>query len=416
MRLDVLDETKSEPTPIGLAEIDCAITFHQDNLKDGKYIHDSWYDLTLNERQAGKIFLEMTFYPSAPVLPPKVKPQSELVMQSAPASPPSTAVDDIFVGAEHKRSSFFRSSDPGHSPLKSPERSPSPLHDVFSESKKQNRFLKLKSKFKAKESIANLWSSELRLSAHSVTDNQQLSPSLSPIDNLEQLEYDIGAYAPPPPPHSHSGSVSEYLSGYYSSDNGANMPAKAANYSSPNPPLPAKDSPRSPKKAARKPPPSGDLGLDKLKLNNTAVPFSADTFGLDDTDDLPTLVYHMDKPVKSLTYAETDKPHRMNPNEIDPRYYAPTPSEHLAKSYRLQSGHIQAKDVKVDLNTQTTGYLGEGKWAVDKRFSPSVFERIGEDIENKPMVPPKIPQGLTEMEYYVLEKDKYLKDLNGRRS
>ena len=33
----------------------------------------------------------------------------------------------------------------------------------------------------------------------------------------------------------------------------------------------------------------------------------------------------------------------------------------------------------------------------------------------KPEVPPKIPKGLTETEYYILEKEKYLRDLRGNR-
>lgn len=168
-------------------------------------------------------------------------------------------------------------------------------------------------------------------------------------------------------------------------------------------------------KKSRKPPP--DLASAE---ESTSVPFSADTFGLDDDDEpMPTKVFHLGQQVKSLTFTASDGSHQMNSNEIDPQYYAPTPSEHFAKSSVLTSTNLRPQDVKVDLNTDSSGYLGEGTWRVDKgKFSPSVFQRINDEncgMENKPAVPPKIPSGLTEMEYYVLEKDSYLKDINGRR-
>ena len=68
-----MDETKNDPTPIGNVEIDASIIFtNPENNENGKYIYDKWYDLTLNGRRAGMIYLEMTFYPTAPVLPPKI--------------------------------------------------------------------------------------------------------------------------------------------------------------------------------------------------------------------------------------------------------------------------------------------------------------------------------------------------------
>ena len=64
-KIDVLDETKNDPT-IGNVEIDASIIFtNPENNENGKYIYDKWYDLTLNGRRAGMIYLEMTFYPTA---------------------------------------------------------------------------------------------------------------------------------------------------------------------------------------------------------------------------------------------------------------------------------------------------------------------------------------------------------------
>ena len=111
----------------------------------------------------------------------------------------------------------------------------------------------------------------------------------------------------------------------------------------------------------------------------------------------------------------------MNQDEIDPKYYAPTPTEQFNKSQRLHNGNATRDDLKVDLRTSETGYLGNGS------FSPSIFERAvrhnWDDVSdvdynefNKPEVPPKIPKGLSEREYYVLEREKYLNDMNGNRT
>ena len=155
-------------------------------------------------------------------------------------------------------------------------------------------------------------------------------------------------------------------------------------------------------------------------VSNTSIPFSADTIGLDEGEEdgcdgtLPTKVYFLDQQVKSLTFTGREdalKGHQINPDEIDPKYYAPTPNEHFGRAYQP----------RFSANGEQNGYLGDGKWNRDPKFSPSVFDRmplIGDEnfgFENKPHVPPKIPKGLTEQEYYVLEKEKYLKDVNGRR-
>ncbi|KAL6454363.1 hypothetical protein SBY92_003827 [Candida maltosa Xu316] len=132
---------------------------------------------------------------------------------------------------------------------------------------------------------------------------------------------------------------------------------------------------------------------------------------------MPTQVYMLDQRVKSLKLGAV----KINNDEIDPQYYAPTPTEHFNRSQRLQNGGVTKDDLKVDFRTSETGYLGNGN------FSPSVFQRAvkhnwdeSSDIDyndfNKPDVPPKIPQGLTEMEYYLLEKDKYLRDIRGNRA
>lgn len=436
LKLDVLDETKSDPTPVSGTEIDCSQVFQTPaNLQEsGKYILDSWYDLTCNGRQAGTIYLEMTFYPSAPVLPPKLSYSSEAkVLPLAPEEPdfsslaplPENDNDDLFVSGDYKkRSSIFRSSDPGIQPKDD---------SVFvtGEPKKSSRFAKLKSKLRSREPILSMWSDKNPTSS-TVAEHNDLTPNMSPIDNLERLRVDIGGEVspvPPPPPHSDYGSfnLSPVRTPVKSLPSQSPSPNRYYNRSPEKSPSFPDQSRTSPKRTLRKPPPDISENMAGLELsgkkavpysaNTTAIPFSADTIGLDDDDALPTKVFHLGQAVQLLTHDSRLSVVHENPHEIDPRYYAPTPTEKMARSWRLQNGEGRSKDYKVDLNTDTTGYLGEGKWRTD-RFSPSVFQRINDEnggFENKPTVPPKIPQGLSEVEYYVLEKDSYLKDINGRR-
>ncbi|OBA21125.1 hypothetical protein METBIDRAFT_41191 [Metschnikowia bicuspidata var. bicuspidata NRRL YB-4993] len=433
MRLDVLDETKADPTPIGGTDIDCASVFlNPANLQEsGKYILDGWHDLSFKDRYAGKIFLEMTFYPSAPMVPPKLvhsasalkllpeapdgPANDDLLRHLAPAAPtaPGTAAHDVFVSSPPRKQHFFHSAGPEPAP---------PDATVFVEGTrpKTSRLAKLKDKFMAKEPITGLWAHDAkpgpRRRSHG-DSGESLMPAPTPLDNFEELLLEMGIYppteqnsngasarlplssAPPPPPHSASGDVKS-----------PERPANMQTASLPSPP-----------KSRRKPPPGVTDHSPLPFLDTTNIPFSADNFQLDagPSDLLPTKVFHMDRPVKSLTVLDTDREsHPVNPNEIDPRYYAPTPSEHLSSSSNWQNTPKRFEESA----THDSGYLGEGSWSMPKnpkgKFSPSVFQRINLENageENKPPVPPKIPSGLSEKEYYVLDKDKYLKDINGRR-
>lgn len=413
MRLDVLDETKGDPTPVGGTDIDCSSVFLDPaNLHDsGKYIRDAWYDLSCNGRAAGKIYLEMTFYPSAPVLPPKLSRSVSLnkvlppppghadedgFRHLAPAVPqlPPLPSSDVFVTGPVEKKPFFR--------LSAPEPVPAPAHhdddDVFVDGlrPRASRLAKFKSRFMAKEPISTIWTPEAKKAAE-----QDRSPEGLPRESLDRLRQELGVpedtLGPRPPPHSLS---SNHRGGYTIASD-----TPTAVHTSP---------PR--KKAERKPPP-GLVDKPRVVGESTAIPFSAENFGLDDSDVLPTKVFHMDQPVKSLTVNADEDRHAMNPNEIDPRFYAPTPSEHLNKSLRLQSGTARYEESEPSARL---GYLGEGTWRRDEhtRFSPSVFQRVNDENDgpqNKPTVPPKIPSGLSEREYYILEKDNYLRDMNGRR-
>lgn len=557
LKIDILDETKNDPTPIGNTEIDCSVIFHPENKKvesdrSGKqiekFIFDKWYDLTLNGRRAGMLYLEMTFYPSAPVLPPKISlplypeheieapyqahspyqsqspyqsrspyqshtpnhsPNGSIHRNSSPfnasrhsqlsingPAPPqhpqhskqNSVADEVFVSADYnvlnrdRVANFFKNGN--HSPGSASIGNENEVEDfddgqpLKGAKKYTSKLNKLTKKFQNKEPITKLWvgqngSVSPTHGADITGAPGQLSRSISPlsayeIDNLDQLERDVQShyykspvidddyindeieFAPPiPPPH------------LVTDDKRSRSPIQ--NDDKPPPPPSHIYKKKSPQ---RIPPPSSDFSTDfqNLDINHsnntksnhknnstTAIPFSADTIGLGDDDDdyeggadspsLPTKVFFLDKAVTSLShpgYSSDKSP--FNPDGYNPKFHAPTPSEHFNKSLRLQQGNAKQTDVSVDYRTQETGYLGGGRWSQNhnkgelnmlnpgnesmsdnNKFSPSIFDRIpitndeNSGFENKPHVPPKVPQGMSEMEYYILEKEKFLKDINGNR-
>ncbi|KAH3673185.1 hypothetical protein WICMUC_003803 [Wickerhamomyces mucosus] len=60
LKLTILDETKKSPSLICETEIDFTPVFYS-SIKEG---YDKWYQLIGNNKEAGQIYLEMTFYPS----------------------------------------------------------------------------------------------------------------------------------------------------------------------------------------------------------------------------------------------------------------------------------------------------------------------------------------------------------------
>lgn len=494
--IDVLDETKNDPTMIGHGEIDCLEVFKPENEQDGKFILDNWYELKFNEKRAGLIYLEMTFYPLSPMLPPKVpllashhkllashhklvsynqlygheqitdeyhddddydneyepntsnalRPLLEFglrhmllqkllpIRKKEPLPPPlpqhsiSKPLSSSSPSRSHYRSSSPQLSPrPSHSPQRgceSPSRdyypsrtnhspdihhhSPRPklllpkkvsVDDVFvlasyktpgflkklkkfaallnfgnypvvtpgtaaqGDDKKgiKGKFSKFILKYEAREPVSVLWKESLGLSS---TNSNKLSQddyfrSSLPISEYESDPIINKDDVPPPPPHLlvlqvPKSSMAPYL-------------------------------------------PQSELAKNYSKLL-IGVPFSADRIGMDDDSR------------KASVQLNTNQ-RRAPQHDDDERYYAPRPTEKLNQSYRLQDGQATNADLSIDFRTQRTGYLGNGK------FSPSVFDRIHNDMEEeiKPPVPPKIPQGLTEREYYEIDRDLFLRDLNGQR-
>lgn len=446
VKLDVLDETKHEPTPIGSTEIDCSVVFSsEENFQLGKYIYDRWYELTSNGRRAGLIYLEMTFYPRAPVVPPKIDNTSAMFNRSGygqndkvlPPPPPQhpskskapSTLDEVFESSldqkrHQKRLSFLKNSLTSG---RVPEETEQPTQSTEPEEKAlKSKFNKLMSKFLSKEAISNLWGShdkereadELAFSSRrsSISEYHTQTPTA-----YEDNDANHSLELPEVPPHRSSDYevFSEILKGHFE-----DYPAYHYGASRETGNARAKnDSPR------RKPPPSRPLhytsqAVERKPVSNTSIPFSADTIGADEDENdnraLPTRVYLLDKPIKSLTYVGKNKDIEFdNGEDIKPQFHAPTPGEHFSKIDREQRN--KRVPLVNDIVNEETGYMGNGSWKESSKFSPSIFDRMpkhndeNNGFENKPHVPPKIPKGLTAKEYYVLERDSYLKDINGRR-
>ncbi|KAG7663299.1 uncharacterized protein J8A68_003213 [[Candida] subhashii] len=457
LKVDVLDDTKGDPTPIGSTDIDCSVIFtsHQgseDN--NGKYIFDKWHELTQNGRRAGLIYLEMTFYPSAPIVPSKIPiyVPEEVVTQrydynddrgyrrSNSSNNDSVQVvrSDEFLHSENstfsKVSSTFSNKvsetesvtsknsiaqvfiNTNNTHKKTPNRDTNftiPPITISPTKKNESKFAKLKRKLQTKEPITSFWNTNYELST-------KRTPS--PLSDYESADLD---------------NLQRDISQVHITDDNSDEDPDEIEFKPPAPPPHLSQSSSPTRKSPRRKPPKDYMGDYEPGVSvtdsTTSIPFSADSIGLDTTEEerMPTKVYLLDKPVKSIGVPggnNKDPGHVvLNPDEIDPRYYAPTPTEHWNRKNRLQNGTATLYDLKLDARFNETGYLGDGK------FSPSVFQRasmspwdssVGSsntssayeiDQEDKPKVPPKIPQGLTEMEYYRLEKEKCLRDLNGRR-
>lgn len=69
LKLSVLDENDSKPELVGDAQIDLDPAFRA-HPSEG---FDKWHELTYRGKYAGEVYLEMTFYPAKPALPPKQK-------------------------------------------------------------------------------------------------------------------------------------------------------------------------------------------------------------------------------------------------------------------------------------------------------------------------------------------------------
>lgn len=464
MKLDVLDETKGDPTLIGSCEIDCAAVFQLAKNYDFDkrvYIHDKNYELQCNGQVHGSICLEMTFTPAVPVLPPKIKSESaihsqKLISEEFPrnryqesnmfqsiSSDPQVSIDESTFQSGISSPSGSRSySNHGNSvgsrpsllgesgPTNSTSTANTSSSSVkiqasspFDDTPKEKGILKKAKKVmgffttppqhdktgngtsvwadanssppKSKFSLANLKrnSSPVREETSSSPfipnyDNRQSTPPPSRL-TFPQQSSQSPEFSPFPESNAGfavSGAHSNYTSNYNfdSSLNSQslNQSLSHSQYST------VSSSPK--RKPLRKPPPDF-----YEPIPDDSAPFSADSIGLNTSKPLPV---------------PSSGARLRDPDELEA---APQPTSQMNRDWRMKAGLATDQDLSVDYRTAQTGYTGKGK------FSPNVFERLGQEYEEMnekgPPVPAKIPLGMTKKEYYAVSPQNFMNDLNGRR-
>lgn len=445
MRVSILDETKKNPILVSEADVDVSPSFSR-STQEG---YDKWHPLFYCGKPAGEVYLEMTFYPASPIVPakitarPKPVPNKNIANRPLPSVPGSS---DLCI------SPFGQSVSPSHnvSPSQvSPSRnSVSPFNRAVSPSRSVNPPIipshELNStgaedydsdeEFYQKERTQTTRSNSIPHS-HRARNLKLPSPPMHPVTKGNRLTHDIDPLFETPSKQGFRNSLSQKLARITSpteeldplnqlefevqsdweknhdplrsswpnnspSKNRSLSPKKVEANNSilprlpafidnlPPPPPPKKMSsspdalPISPRRSPQRKPPPLDDQLSELSIN---LPFSADSIG-------------NEKQIATTKCENGD-------SIIDPKYHAPTPNEQFFREMRLQSGVPKEQDLKLDLGDSS--YVGNGEWS-KTRFSPSRFSR-------KPQIPVKVPLGLSESEYYMLEREKYLDDLNGKR-
>ncbi|CAN6659614.1 hypothetical protein TRVA0_031S01552 [Trichomonascus vanleenenianus] len=94
LKLSVLDENDSKPELIGDTTIRLQPVF--DSLPSEGY--DAWHELEYKGKYAGEVYLEMTFYPTKPIIPPKKarkKKKSSIALPPMPGGQPQPAAQSL---------------------------------------------------------------------------------------------------------------------------------------------------------------------------------------------------------------------------------------------------------------------------------------------------------------------------------
>lgn len=461
MRVSILDETKKTPVLVSEADVDVSPSF-QKSTQEG---YDKWHPLFYCGKPAGEVYLEMTFYPSSPIVPakiaarPKPIPNKNIANRPLPSVPGTSdlCISPFGHSVSASRSSVSptrRSMSPNPPSVPSHKRMPDPemcqraedydSDEEFYQKQRAQTFRSnsTPSKSPPSKSLPHSHRAQnLKLSSppmHPVTKGNRLTHDIDPlfestpkqgfrnslsqklaritspndeVDPLNQLEFEVqsdweknnnrdrfkSSWTKTCP--SRSGSTSPKRNETVLPNLPKNdtvlprLPAFIDNLPPPPPPKKMGSSPDvlplSPRKSPQRKPPPLDDQFSEVSIN---LPFSADSIGNDTKG-----MVRCDKG-RELEKEKSD-------SIIDPKYHAPTPNEQFYREMRLQSGVPKEQDLTIDVGDSS--YAGNGEWS-QTRFSPSRFSR-------KPQIPVKVPLGMSESEYYMLEREKYLNDLHGRR-
>lgn len=453
MKVDVLDETKGDPTPIGSCEIDCALVFRYPQT-DGTYFHSSEYELQFNDQVHGSIRIELTFIPTKPMLPPKIKSpsfsssQAHTVVSEDPRGryqdftghgpshtnapmaidehtfnneayglaspiPDSSSNYGSHAGSRYSNlgesTSTVATSSTGNTSASSRGATSSAFVDEQPELKKI--FHKLRSYFippQQNEASSNsVWESSPPKKPKIANIFKNIKKSLSPSFDTPSsyFEDEVEALQPSPPVHLNSGfnrfatpepSYSSGFAPFPESNAGFEAASPQSNYTlSPN--IQTQNiSPNHSRNYSKTSSPTSrpnrkpPPGISRPSMS-AEIPDSADSIGMNTTTPLPPLP---------------------EPRDPDALTAAPQPTSQMNYNFRMLSGQATQQDLAFDLRTKDTGYLGHGN------FSPNAFDLAqlrASDREqlrqNPPPVPPKVPIGSNLREHYLVDQEKYLSQI-----
>lgn len=493
LQLAILDETKKTPTLVAEKKIDITPAFE----RPPDIGYDKWYTVEYAGKEAGEIFLEMTFYPSAPKVPLKIPIKNRMVIKGSqngrplPSLPGQDSVEARNVHDEIAEDILVKSFSssminrklptrplPETIPLDEEDQPRLPISKTEShlnerlvtdidrlflndsnDQKSPREFLGFK-KFTNKlqqfqDNSAPVTNSggffkkkptSPKKSLFSRFGQQHQQQSQTNLDDFDLLEQQVLSDWEQNHPNEFQEAINrrfgkkteeeeeDKTSSWTRSISSLNKNEKplfldiesdseGEEGRAPSPPPKSNYSSRSgnslfssrhsnesndivitekPSRQRKMPPPmsqnSSLMSSSRFSDLDIEIPYSADSIGAVDEKSLHTRNHKL-----------PTLPNGLKEDEVfQSKYHAPKPDKKLLQRYRLESGMVREGDLNIEPGA--SDYRGDGLWGVSNlqdEFSPSRFGR--------PRVPAKTPIGLTNEEYYVIDKKSYLKDLTGNR-
>lgn len=378
LKLSLLDENDSRPELIG----DTTIMLEQAFAAPPNEGFDQWHQLEYRGKYAGEIYIEMTFYPSRPKLPPKKKKTKKSAKPGIPGSRSMSALSSMSMSS--MGSSRPLPLQPGQEPQPLPE-IPLPIPDQNDDYDQLSYELDQLSVMDGRSSSAGPGP----LREDNIERIQRSLPQLPP-ENCDQCDAhscpectpDQYHSQPPPPPPPHASYGNSYSQGYQHDPHPVDYHPQYSQYSQhasqPSQAPQAHAPPPDPRRQVRRKPVNSGLPHDpKFDEGIDHIPFSPDSY--------------------ETPYAKPKAKTRrsMDADVLKPTSYAPEPLR------RPKTQSPQPPDPGL------TGYVGQGQWDLSRElnngYSDSVINRAIAQPHPKPELPPKISLGITPEEHHAID-------------
>lgn len=391
LKLSVLDENDSKPELIG----DTVIMLEKALNSPPSEGHDAWHELEYRGKYAGEVYLETTFYPAKPHIPPKKKrakqkkqrPNSALEMSTYSRPLPSHPNDSTTGPTATVSSSSNASSSNGgydlayefenlsvaNSRSRPPPPPPPQQQPYYYYPQEQDDY----------NNTGECFCEDCNVENHQQLPFLPTIPPGPPEDSYYPPSSNNRARSASPQPQSQRKSVSPQP-----------QPQQAT-----TPPPPNRRVQRKPVggeaggQVRRKPVNSGLPHTPEFDEGVDPMPFSADSYNNQ----------------YSNGRSNSTPPYHVNSdNVLDINTYAPEPVR--------KRNQPQQQTVDPGL----AGYNGEGQWDITRKindgYGDSIFNRVirnnvgGGQRPQKPELPPKIPMGMSREEYLAAEQQHHQED------